>query len=91
MFRRTATIIKNQGERIMKLEDEKEMYRNGNINLNRRCLDLQGQLDDSIDERIEDLKTVASHLTRNDYNNPRAKIAIALEFIEDKIKELSNT
>ena len=90
MFRSTATIIKNQGERLMKLEDEKQTLKDGNLYLNKKCLDLQGQLDDSIDERIEDLKTVANHLTRNDYNNPRAKIAIALEFVEAKIKELDN-
>jgi hypothetical protein len=83
MFNRTAEIIANQGERLMKLEGK-------NYNLNRRCLILQGQVDDSIDERINDLKTIASHLTRNDYGNPRAKIAIALEYIEDKIKELDN-
>ncbi len=90
MFNRTAKIIENQGEKLMKLDKENEILRIKNENKSRKCLELQGQLDDSIDERIEDLKTIASHLTRNDYGNPRAKIAIALEFIENKLKELDN-
>lgn len=90
MFRSTATIIKNQGERLVKLEKENDTLKIKNDYTNRKCLDLQGKLDDSIDERIEDLKTIANHLTRNDYGNPKAKIAIALELIEEKIKELDN-
>ena len=90
MFNSTARLIKNQGEKIMKLEKENGVLEIKNDGLNRQCLKLQGQVDDSINERIEDLMTVRDHLTRNDYNNPRAKIAIALEFVEDKIKELEN-
>lgn len=83
MFNKTAEIIANQGERLMKLEGE-------NYNLNRRCLILQGQIDDCKEERTHDLKMIAQHLTRNDYGNPRAKIAISLEYIENKLKELDN-
>jgi hypothetical protein len=85
-----SDIVTKQGERLVKLESEVETLKIKNEYANRKCLDLQGKLDDSIDERIEDLRKVVSHLTRNDYNNPRAKIAIALEFVEDKINELEN-
>jgi hypothetical protein len=85
-----STIIANQGERLVKIESENDELKIKYDYANRQCLKLQGQVDDSIDERIQDLKTIASHLTRNDYGNPRAKIAIALEFIENKLKELDN-
>lgn len=92
MLKRTlAKIIERQGERLVKLENERDDLRERSLYTNKKCLNLQGQLDDSIDERLEDLKTIESHLTRNDYGNPQAKIAIALEFVEAKIKELSNT
>ena len=89
MFKRKedlSAIVKNQGERLVKLEDENETLKIRNDYANRKCIKLQSK----IDERIEDLNTIANHLTRNDYGNPRAKIAIALEFIENKIKELDN-
>ena len=79
-----AKIVEKQGERLVKLENERDELRDRSIYTNKRCLNLQGQLDDSIDERLNDLKTIASHLTRNDYGNPKAKIAIALEYIEAK-------
>ena len=94
MFRRKedlSAVVATQGERLVKIEAENDELKIKNEYANRKCLDLQGQVDDLTDERIEELKTIASHLTRNDYGNPRAKIAIALEFIENKLKELSNT
>ena len=92
MFKNTlAKMVENQGERLINLEKENRNLKIEKAGLNRKCLDLQGQVDDCIDERIQDLKAIISHLTRNDYNNPRAKIAIALEYAEDKLKELSNT
>ena len=93
MFKRKddlSGIVINQGERLVILGKENYSLKVKIDRLNRKCLKLQGKVDDVTDERIQDLKTIIGHLTRNDYGNPNAKIGIAIEFIENKIKELDN-
>jgi len=89
MFNSTARLIKNQGEKIIELDQVKQNLeaRNRelekkNFDANRECLNLQGMLDDVQDEILNILNTLEGILTQNPYGKPEIVIAKAVAEIK---------
>ena len=84
-------IVTRKDEKIIKLEKK-------NDDAIRENIKLMGQINDIQDEILRILDNIEKNLTRNDYDNPRAKIAITLEYLrkekniilEDKKIELDD-
>lgn len=89
MFNSTARLIKNQGEKIIELDQVKQNLeaRNKelekkNFDAHRECLNLQGMLDDVQDEILNILNTLEGILTQNPYGKPEIVIAKAVAEIK---------
>lgn len=80
-----AKTVIRQGEKIIKLEKQKEKLENKNLELewknfdtNRECLNLIGKLDDAQEEFLHILERVEEILTANSYGRDDIKISKAI-------------
>ena len=80
-----AKTVIRQGEKIIKLEKQKEKLENKNLELewknfdtNRECLNLIGKLDDAQEEFLHILESVEEILTANSYGRDDIKISKAI-------------
>lgn len=97
MFRRTAEIIKNQGEKIIELDRAKTLLKITNeqlekenkelkdkvFNAKRENLSLIGQVDDAEGNTLLILDYIQYILERNNYNNEEMQRRNTLEYIKD--------
>ena len=84
MFKRSedlSAVVKNQGERLVKLEKENEDLTVKNYKLNKEKLDLIGDIDDMQEDILYILTKIENTLTCNSYGKPEVKIEKALETI----------